>query len=727
MYNLYRILVRGVVQGVGFRPYVYRKAKQLGLVGYAKNVGEGVEILVNDMDFMTKLSDLPPLAKISGFEVGQVETPEPYADFFISESSSSEGVTSLPPDIFTCNECIGEVRDAKNRRHNYYFITCTNCGPRFTVIQDYPYDRPFTSMKHFAMCKKCEDEYGNPMDRRYHAQTNACQDCGPRLMLKDGNKDVSGSTDMETIRMASEILKAGNPVAIKGVGGFHVCSLTDDVSVGKVRQMLHRPNKPYAIMVSGIEMLDGIAYVNQKERQLLTSPERPIVVLRKKKTILNCISELDTIGVMLPYTALHYLLFDFIKEPLLATSCNLPGNPIAIHEELATYFLTHERQILNRCDDSVVKVINDKPFFLRRSRGFVPLPVPLPVECRDTIALGAEINNVICIAKKNQAFLSQYIGETSTLETFDYLKETAHKFIKLTRAMPLLVVCDAHPLYNSTALGGQLARTFNVELLRVQHHKAHVASVAAEHNLEDYVGIAVDGMGYGDDGNIWGGEVFDVNRHRFRRIGYLEPQPQLGGDSATIFPRKMLFGILRKFLDANELERLAIFDKKQSRLYSAMVDKGFSTPVTTSAGRVLDAVSALLNLCERRTYDGRPAMLLESLATEPLDFEPVFSRIAGAKILMTSPLFEFLLSNMEQERGHLAATAQTYLARGLLTIAQEAARGRPIVISGGVAYNRMIAGFMLRNDVLVNEVVPCGDGGISYGQAYLANLEHHNL
>ena len=722
---MYKIFVQGIVQGVGFRPYIYRKAKENGSVGSVKNTGNGVEIIINDKDFIEKLTNLPPLAKITDYTIKEMKSKKTYSDFIILKSTYSEGETELPADIFMCDDCLKELKDKKNRRHNYYFITCTNCGPRFSLIEDYPYDRPLTSMNEFKMCSKCEAEYTNPLDRRYHAQTVACKDCGPKLKLLCGKEDISGSSDVETIKKAVDLIQSKESIAIKGVGGFHICSLCDDDSVERVRNILNRPYKPFAVMVKDIDMVETVACVSAKEKELLCSPQRPIVAIEKKqKDDFKSVSELDSIGIILPYTALHFLMFDFINVPLLMTSCNIPGEPVSITEKIGKYFLTHERKIINRCDDSVLKVIEDKTFFLRRSRGYTPIPVRLPTDCLDTVAVGAELNNVICTVKKNKCYLSQYVGDTSKYETFNFLKDTVYNSIKLTRLKPEIVVCDLHPMYNSTVFAKELAEKYNAKLIQIQHHKAHVASVAAEHTLTDYVGIAVDGLGYGDDGNIWGGEVFDVkNGNEFRRIGHLEEQPQLGGDSATLYPKKMLFGILSKLLDENELIKLGLFDEQESRLYLKVLENNFNVPITTSSGRILDAVSALLGFCDMRTYDGRPAMILESVATKPYDFEPVISNKNGKSVLMTTSLFEFLLNNINKDKGRLAATAQMYLAKGFFEMAkQKAGNEAPIVLSGGVAYNRMISEFMMKNDVIVNKDIPCGDGGICYGQAYLSNM-----
>jgi hydrogenase maturation protein HypF len=352
----------------------------------------------------------------------------------------------------------------------------------------------------------------------------------------------------------------------------------------------------------------------------------------------------------------------------------------------------------------------------------------LPLSCEDTIAVGAELNNVICTTKKDKCYLSQYIGDTSKYATFNFLKEAVRKHIRLTRLKPTLVTCDLHPAYNSTLFAKELADHYQATLIPIQHHKAHVASVAAEHGITDYVGIAMDGLGYGDDGKLWGGEVFLVkNKSSFTRIGHLEEQPQLGGDSATIYPKKMLFGVLSRLVSEHELMQLGLFNRKESELYLQMLHNDFNVQYTTSAGRVLDAVAALLGLCDHRTYDGRPAMLLESAATQPLGCKPVLSKKHNSTVLMSTPLFEFLLNNRKKNVGELAATAQMYIAEGFYEIAKKAAGNKlPIVFSGGVAYNRMISGYMLQQGVLVNKEIPAGDGGICYGQAYLANLQKNS-
>ncbi|MBN1792437.1 carbamoyltransferase HypF [Candidatus Woesearchaeota archaeon] len=725
----HRFFIKGVVQGVGFRPYVYRKAKALGLKGFVRNTGNGVEVVVDDPDFMSRLTDLPPLASISSFEERKVTLKKELDDFLILKSELSQGETSLPPDIFMCDDCLQELRDESDRRHDYYFITCTNCGPRFSMIKDYPYDRPATSMDEFRMCDDCRKEYENPLDRRYHAQTIACKECGPKLKLLEGVSERKLASDKERIKETAALLRGGDFVAVKGVGGFHLCAFADGKNAKRLRlEKAGRKDKPFALMVRDLEAARKIAVLSKAEEDLLVSPKRPIVVVQKRdKDSFMAVSELGSVGVMLPYTSLHYMLFDEIDEPLVMTSCNASDEPVAIveNEKNSRFHLTHEREIINRCDDSVLKVVDDHPLVLRRSRGFVPLPIPIsvPEACGGILAVGAEMNNAFCIVKNGNAYLSQYLGNTARLENFNFMKESVKQWARLTRAAPKVVACDLHPGYNSTAFAKEAAKIFGARLVQVQHHKAHVASVAAEHGVLDYVGIAMDGLGFGDDGGIWGGEVFKVSGgFDFVRVGSLEEQPQLGGDSATIYPKKMLFGILSKFLDERSLMGLGLFDEKETRLYLKMLKDNYNVPLTTSAGRVLDAVSALLGFCDERTYDGRPAMILESNASMPYALEPLIFKQVGRRILSTTALFKFIYENRGEDKARLAATAQSYLAKGLFEIARLEAKGLPIVFSGGVAYNRMISGFMLKNKVLLNKEVPAGDGGVCFGQAYLAGL-----
>ncbi len=712
---MYKFIIQGVVQGVGFRPYIYNACKKAGLKGYVQNTGNGVIVEVDNKEkFIKILKSVPPLARIDSFEIKEIPELIEFTDFTIKKSSG-KGFAEIPPDLYLCNDCLKELRDTKNRRHNYFFITCTNCGPRFSITKKSPYDRKTTTMNEFQMCKQCRKEYTDPSNRRYHAQTIACHNCGPKLSLLINGKKAKGKTQLELIKQAAELIKNNKIVAIKGIGGFHLACNLKTKTAKKLRKITNRPNKPYAVMCRDIKMVRRIALPTDKEKQLLESIERPIVLVKKKKP-LKGITELDTVGVMLPYTALHYLLFDYLNEPIVMTSSNYSQEPITTkaEQQLTEFVLNHNRKIENSIDDSVVKVINKKILFLRRSRGFVPKSIPINAGREQILALGAEMNNSFTIYKNGRAILSQFLGNTANLAAFNHYKKSIEKFLAFTKAKPSVILADMHPEYSTSKYAAEIAEKHGAKVIRVQHHLAHAFSVGAEQQLNDFASIVCDGLGYGLDGTLWGGEVFNGTK----RIGHLEPQFQLGGDSAAIFPGKMLFSILQKFLSFEELKKFMHgFNENELVIMENQLRQKFNCPITTSTGRILDAASFLLGFCDKRTYDGRPAMLLEANSSKPLKIEPV---IKGNE-LMTTPLFEFLVENIKKDKKRLAATVQFYLAKGLHEIASN--YNDSIVFSGGCAYNKIMTSFMLEKGVKVNEKVPSGDGGISFGQIafYSAN------
>ena len=708
---MYRFKIKGVVQGVGFRPYIYNSCTQTGLCGFVQNTGDGVVVEVNEKEPFEKiLKNAPENARIDSYEIEEISADH---TSFTIKKSEGKGYAEIPPDFYLCKDCLAELKDPGNRRYGYFFITCTNCGPRFSTTRKAPYDRHTTSMDAFPMCDACKKEYEDPKDRRYHAQTIACNDCGPKLRLfKDGNV-VEG----DPVKEAAELIRQDEIVAIKGVGGFHLACNTRPETVRKLKKLTGRSDKPFAVMCRDMDMVMSLSCPTAKEEEMLLSKERPIVLV--KKTAQNKeVTELDTIGIMLPYTGLHYLLFEHIDEPLVFTSSNRSDEPISTEreEQLASYVLDHDREIVNATDDSVIKVIAEKPFFIRRSRGFVPQSLPMPKGEQNILAVGAELSNTFCVYdKEGRATLSQYMGTTSNVQTLERYKKSVHSFLQYTNAEPGLIVCDLHPNYNTTRFAEQFSEELQVPLKQVQHHKAHAFGLAAEHGLDDFVAIVSDGLGFGEDGTIWGGEVFNGDE----RVGHLEEQFLLGGDSAARFPAKMLFSILRNFMDtleaANYLRRA--FDPSTLTLLDKQLSERYNAPVTTSTGRILDAVSYLLGFCDERTYDGRPAMLLEAHSGESFDLEPVIEE----NVLKTTPLFEYLVKNIDKDKVRLGATAELYLARGLFEIAKQF--GKPILWSGGVAYNRIMTEFMLQNGVLTHTNIPPGDGGISFGQIAYA-LKH---
>lgn len=712
---MYKFTIKGVVQGVGFRPYIYNACKKAMLKGYVQNIGNGVVVEVNDKDqFIDILKKIPLLARIDSYDVEL--TDNDLNDFTIMESEG-KGFAEIPPDLFLCNDCHRELSEKENTRYKYFFITCTNCGPRFSITKKNPYDRRTTTMNDFEMCEKCKKEYTAPENRRYHAQTIACHDCGPRLNLFVEGKIIKRHSESEYIKKATELIKQNKIVAIKGIGGFHLACNLKQETIKELGRITGREHKPYAIMCKDFEMANKLAYISDKEKELLLSVQRPIVIL-KKRSPLQAISELDTVGIMLPYTALHHLLFDFIDEPIVMTSSNISDEPITRQdsEQIVKNILTNNREIENSIDDSLIKVIQNRPILLRRSRGFVPQSIPIKTQCKKQIlALGAELSNTFCVYKNGKAILSQYMGTTSNVNTFNHYKDMINKFLQFTDVHPEIILADLHPGYNTSIYAEELSKNLEIPLMGIQHHKAHAYSVATEHDLKDFVAIICDGLGYGDDNTIWGGEIFHTNK----RIGHLEPHYQLGGDSATIYPAKMLFSILSKFLSFEECKKYmrSYFKEKELAIMNKQHDKKFNCPLTTSCGRILDAASFLLGFCEERTYEGRPAMLLEANSTLAYDFEPVIE----GNVLITTPLFKFLVDNLNKDKKRLAATVQLYLALGLYKIASKF--NKPIVFSGGCAYNKIMTSFMIEKGVYINEKVPCGDGGISFGQIayFLAN------
>jgi len=712
---MYTFTITGTVQGVGFRPYIYNACVARGLVGFVQNTGTGVTAVVNDKDsFIQILNEVPSHIKVDAYTV--VETQGEYSSFTIRESSG-KGYSTIPPDLSLCIDCEKELSDKNSRRFQYFFNTCTACGPRFTIAKSLPYDRDTTSMDEHSMCKKCEADYTDPTNRRYHAQTTACPECGPRLTLYKNGTSVS-LDDNDAVAKSAELLKNGHIVAIKGTGGFHLACNTHSETIIALKKFTGRTDKPFAVMCKDMEMVRSISHPNTTHKEELLSQERPIVLI-PKKNVHDGVSELSTVGVMLPYSALHHLLFEYIDEPIVMTSSNMSDEPITTkrEEQKAEYVLDHTRTIVNVADDSVVKIIAGHPLYIRRSRGLVPTPISAPKCGPVMLALGAEMQNTFSIYKPDgQIIPSPHMGNTSNVETIEHYKKMLARFLDFTETTPELIITDMHPSYNTSKYGELLSEELCIPLVRVQHHKAHAYGVALEHKLDDFVAIVADGLGYGEDGTIWGGEIF----HNDERVGHLEVQLQVGADSATKHPAKILFSILRNFLSLEETvpflnnyfsaPDIALLDKQRT-------DK-FNSPLTSSCGRILDAASFLLGFCDERTYDGRPAMLLESHSFAPLNFAPVIKN----NVLMTTPLFEFLIEHIHEDKKRLAATVQKYLAEGLYQIASQ--YKKPITFSGGCAYNTIMTSFMLEHGVLLNTEIPPGDGGISAGQIAYA-LKHN--
>jgi hydrogenase maturation protein HypF len=696
--------------------------------------------------FMTQLqTEQPPTCRIHQVDATHPSETGEFKEFRILKSDEARvhAGSVIPPDIAICDNCLRELRDKRDRRYDYFFITCTNCGPRFTIIDALPYDRPRTTMQDFEMCEKCLREYKDPGNRRFHAQTVACADCGPSVVLvgRDGGRVDSA----DPIREAGRLLEHGHILAIKGNGGYHLASstcLTEPIV--RLRKTKFRVQKPLAVMARDLDATRSFAEVTLAEAELMTSYVRPIVLLRKRPGF--DLSEqiapgLHNIGVMLPYTGLHNMLFDETSErAFVMTSANPPNEPIIKDDEEAfarlsdvvDYFLVHNRRISQRCDDSVVRWLDGTPTLLRRSRGYAPAPISVAVP-KDacTLGVGGELNVTSCLVYQGRAYMTQHIGDVETLQTFQFQKEGTRHLLMLTGCKPDAVGRDLHPLFNTTKFAEELAQESNIRSVPVQHHYAHVAGLMAEHNVDEIVGICCDGYGYGDDGSAWGGEIIFADQNGHRRVRHLEPQPMVGADLATKYPLRMVAGILRDQPEVADwlLEQRQYFRHGEEEVNMILKQVRSAQTVTTSCGRVLDAISAILGLCHERTYEGEPAMKLESAAIggeDVLGLEPKFD---GEVIETTSMVRGIFASVGRLSVRDLAYSAQSYVARSLgksaIAVANELGL-KTIGFTGGVACNEAITRILKvtvesgKFSFLVHKTVPPGDGGLSFGQAVAA-------
>ena len=759
------IHIQGRVQGVGFRPFIYRKAVKLGLRGYVVNLGDaGVEVRVEGERstierFIQEVErDAPEVSEIRGITVSYQPYKGRFREFKIERSREIEGRLSgiFPPDIGICDDCIHDMENPSSRWYNYPFTACAWCGPRFTAIKALPYDRERTHMADFPMCKLCERDYHDPMNRRFDAQGITCPYCGPKMTLYDANGKPMEVGDV--FKVASELLLEGFIIAVKGIGGVHLAALaTDDEVVMELRKRKNRPYQPFALMSPSLEAIKRFAVVTPEEEAILKSWRKPIVLLRKRDGIISELVApgLSRVGVMLPYTGIHLMLFKYLDEPaLIMTSGNRSGLPMCITNDaalkelhgLADYFLLHNREIINRCDDSVLRVIRGKTVFLRRSRGYVPDPIRVPFKHGVAITLGAELRNVAAITLDGRCFLTQYLGDVTTLEVLDFEREAIHHFLKLLKVTrdPDVIGCDLHPLYMTSQLAEEMSRDFNTQIVRSQHHHAHIASAAAENGLppdESFIGIALDGVGYGLDEAIWGGEVLLADYSTFERKGHLEYLPMPGGDLCTLYPLRMLIAALSKTASEDEIRDITQNHISRGLPHGEsefqLILKHSRSPdvtLTSSSGRFLDSISALCGLCYRRTYEGEPAMRLEAAATKgdphririPIEI----SEENGVYILKTSNILLELSEKLNEYSIYdVAAFGQRYLAEGVAEIASRVAEEegvRKVALSGGVFANEFITEYIVDYlyqrglEVLRHGLVPPGDGGVALGQSVIA-------
>ena len=748
-----QIAVSGMVQGVGFRPYVYRLAEERQLKGSVRNTAAGVIIEVQGGgeavdDFVVRLpAEAPPLARITAINVRDLPCNGDQR-FHILASEAQETVSTLiAPDVATCGDCLRELFDPGDRRYKYPFINCTNCGPRFTIIGGIPYDRPRTSMAVFTMCPACRREYEDPLNRRFHAQPNACWECGPQVELWDGAGEKVAAGD--PIRRAAEFLKDGAVVAIKGLGGFHLAvNALEAPAVEHLRKRKDRVDKPFAVMAPSLEAAEGFCELNEDERALLLSAQRPIVLLHKKKScaIAEAVAPRNRdLGIFLPYAPLHHLLLEEGKfSALVMTSGNRSEEPIAIENReagerlrgLADFFLVHNRGILLRCDDSVARVSGGRPRQMRRSRGYVPVPVFLGEQVAPVLAVGGELKNTICLAQGEQAFLSQHIGDLENPQAYEFFEEAIEHLQEVLQIRPQAVAHDLHPDYFSSRWAQRQRR---LPRIAVQHHHAHIASCMAENHLQGRViGIALDGTGYGTDGCIWGGELLLAGDTGFERAGHLEYVPLPGGEAAVREPWRMAVSYLyrhfgRDFLNL-KIPSVQQLDRARVKVLLAAMERRLNAPLTSSCGRLFDAVAALAGIRQEVNYEGQAAIELE-MAMEGsgggAGYELETMEEEGELILGTRRLFAEIVSDLEERLppAEISARFHTGLVDGLARATGILGRRsglQRVCLSGGSFNNRFLleqlqarllaAGF----EVYTHGEVPAGDGGLSLGQALVA-------
>ena len=745
--------VSGIVQGVGFRPYVYRLATERNLAGTITNTPSGVTIEVQGphesvADFVARLpQDAPPLARITGVVV--VDLPcNGDRTFLIIPSRRGEAVrTLISPDVATCNDCLRELLDPRDRRYRYPFINCTNCGPRFTIVRDIPYDRPGTSMAVFPMCPACQAEYDDPLNRRFHAQPNACWDCGPRLGLWD-NKGTA-VPDVDPIFASIGALRAGKVVAAKGLGGFHLAAdATNRTVVALLRERKRRVEKPFAIMVPNLEAAQELCSLSEAEGRALQSIQRPIVLLRRKNQtpIAEQVAPFNRyLGVFLPYTPLHHLLLaEGGFKALVMTSGNLSEEPIAINNDeartrlsrLADYLLVHNRDILLRCDDSVVRVVSGKPQQLRRSRGFVPVPVFLHKEIPAILAVGGELKNTICLTKGKHAFLSQHLGDLENLESYKFFEEAIEHLQKILEIQPQMIAYDLHPGYFSSQWALQQR---GVPLIGVQHHHAHIASCMAENHLQGRViGFALDGTGYGTDGCIWGGEVLVASYEGFERAAHFEYVPMPGGSTVIHQPWRMAVSYLAHHFGRNLLDMklpfLRSLEPAKLDQLLRIIERHVNSPLTSSCGRLFDAVAALAGIRHTVNYEAQAAIELEmAIGNSPDETAYSFELLLKDEgwVISTRPLFEALLRDLigNVPVGAISARFHNGLSGTFVQVAtllRQCTALNRVCLSGGTFNNMYLVEQLCRRlqendfEVFTQSEVPSGDGGLSLGQAMVA-------
>ncbi|BAK73717.1 carbamoyltransferase HypF [Arcobacter sp. L] len=739
------IKVKGIVQGVGFRPFVYNLAIKHDIKGWVNNDEKGVNILLYAQEesienFILELkSNSPILAKIDSIRIRKITKKQEYKSFEILDSSTSKNKTTIiSPDISICEECIKDINDMNNFRYNYSLTNCTNCGPRYSIIETIPYDRCNTSMKEFKLCQNCQEEYENPANRRYHAQPVSCEVCGPNVTLYNKNNIVI-SNNIEAIKKTAELLDKGYIIAIKGLGGFHLmCDATNDNIVNKLRVVKNRPTKPYALMFNNINTIKRYTKINIIEEEILTSKERPIVLVNKKEnTIISkfVAPNVNKLGCYIAYTPLHYLLFRYINKPLVATSANLKDEPIIRTKEEITdkledvidFVLDYNREIINTCDDSIIQNVRKYNIKLRNARGYAPTSIKLKKELQKKIlSLGANQKSTISIAFKNNLILSPHIGDLNSIESAEYFERTINTFKRFYDFEPDVIICDKHPNYESTKFAMKIKeKNPNIKLVQVQHHYAHILSVMAQENIEkEVLGFAFDGTGYGDDGNIWGGEVLLSSRKEFKRVKHIKYFRLIGGEIAVKEPRRVALSLLFDTFSLDEVLAMDIptvkaFKDTEIKMFYTMWQKGLNSPLCSSIGRLFDAISSFADILQVQTYEGETGLQIEQnydksiissytyeIFEEEIDLRPMIKEIIN-----------------EKDKKLICTKFINTLVNLILEISN-IYKNFPVVLSGGVFQNKILLEILLDEfekegrEFYFNIDIPSNDGGISIGQIY---------
>ena len=736
-----RVQVKGLVQGVGFRPFIYNLALKYDLKGWVNNDDKGVNILLSSVDekaielFLYELkNNPPPLAKINDILIKEEKKELEYNSFEIKESENSNNKsTIISPDICICDDCISDINDENNFRYNYALTNCTNCGPRYSIIKTVPYDRCNTSMALFELCTKCKKEYEDPTNRRYHAQPVACEECGPQVMLYDNQKNKLAS-NIDAIKQIANFINRGKIVAIKGMGGFHiVCDATNEDAIKNLREKKNRPSKPFAVMFKNLQEIKKHTTLSQKEEEVILSKEKPIVIVNKSENNKICNSvalDINRLGVFLPYTPLHFLLFRYLNNPIIATSANLKDEPIIKSVEdifiklfnSVDYVLDFNREIINACDDSIVQVVNNDIQILRLARGYTPISFKTQKKFdKNILALGANQKSSISIGFENNIISSPYIGDLNSIVSMQYFQRSVETFKRFYDYEPDIIVCDKHPNYETT----KWAKEQNKELIQIQHHYAHALSCMLENNIdEDVLAFIFDGTGYGDDGNIWGGEVFIANRSSYKRANHIKYFKLLGGEKAVKEPKRVALSLLFDNFTLEEVLNLdnacvKSFSKIEIQMLYKMWQKALNAPSTSSLGRVFDAIASFADILQIQTYEGQTGLLIEKEYDENIKDAYTYE-IVNNQIDLSKAIYEIL---KDKDKKEICSKFINMIINIICDISFEN-KNLKVILSGGVFQNKILLEQLSKKfknekrEFYYSKSIPLNDQGISLGQLY---------